>query len=410
MRVSYYIHVEDATDGVTDPPNAPITVYRYQTLESGLSSSGITLVEQQTNFPTLTEETSPTPGNPWTWTVSALSGFAGAPSVWFEYQDADQTVADLHWSGFESSDWLSGVDGDFSLTLSNGVDANIEYTLYLSLRSLLYDGLAVFEKQTAGGAMITTPGLYGFDITADNFDWGGSLPPTAASLTMDADGKVTGHDFGDGPWNLDGTFRLKLQDGARPISYVPGQALALRQLLPDTLTVINEGTSGNAMIQVDGVAEMWDWSVISDGLPVSEIGAANANSQATLTLTWIGGGLMDGETGTGSISLIRSDGSAPESFVALPIVIEAANCCVGRVGDANSSGDDEPTIGDISVLIDAKFIAGTCDGIISCLDEADINQSGVANPTCDDITIGDISILIDYLFITGPSLGLPDCM
>ncbi len=78
-----------------------------------------------------------------------------------------------------------------------------------------------------------------------------------------------------------------------------------------------------------------------------------------------------------------------------------ADCCVGRVGDANGIGGDEPTIGDISAMIDAIFITGTCDGILNCLTEADLNQSGGANPTCNDITIGDISILIDYVFISG---------
>ena len=86
------------------------------------------------------------------------------------------------------------------------------------------------------------------------------------------------------------------------------------------------------------------------------------------------------------------------------------NCCLDRVGDANGVGGDEPTIGDVSVMIDAKFITGTCDGILNCLNEADINQSGGMNATCDDITVGDISTLIDYLFITGASLGLPDCL
>jgi len=85
-------------------------------------------------------------------------------------------------------------------------------------------------------------------------------------------------------------------------------------------------------------------------------------------------------------------------------------CCLGRAGDANGVGGDEPTIGDISVMIDAKFISGTCDGILNCLTEADINQSGSTNPTCDDVSIGDISVLIDYLFITGPTLGLPNCL
>lgn len=84
-------------------------------------------------------------------------------------------------------------------------------------------------------------------------------------------------------------------------------------------------------------------------------------------------------------------------------------CCVGRIGDANGSGSDEPTIGDVSVLIDAKFITGICEGILPCLREADINGTGGCTPTCSDITIGDISMLIDYLFITAWHLGLPDC-
>ncbi|MEW5796030.1 MAG: hypothetical protein AB1772_06675 [Candidatus Zixiibacteriota bacterium] len=89
--------------------------------------------------------------------------------------------------------------------------------------------------------------------------------------------------------------------------------------------------------------------------------------------------------------------------------LTGGGCCVARVGDANSSGEDEPTIGDVTVMIDAKFITGTCDGVLNCLPEADINQSATGEPTCEDVSIGDITYLIDYLFITGPSLGLPDC-
>jgi hypothetical protein len=84
-------------------------------------------------------------------------------------------------------------------------------------------------------------------------------------------------------------------------------------------------------------------------------------------------------------------------------------CCIGRVGDVNGQGGDEPTIGDVGALLDAKFLAGTCVSIVNCLAEADINRSASETPVCDDITIGDISFLIDYLFITGSSLGLPDC-
>jgi hypothetical protein len=88
-----------------------------------------------------------------------------------------------------------------------------------------------------------------------------------------------------------------------------------------------------------------------------------------------------------------------------------ACCCTGMVGDANSSGEEMPTIGDISVLIDAKFITSTCAGIVGCLDESDVNLSATGEAGCEDITIGDISILIDYLFISGPDQygPLPDC-
>ena len=87
----------------------------------------------------------------------------------------------------------------------------------------------------------------------------------------------------------------------------------------------------------------------------------------------------------------------------------AYNCCVGKVGDVNGDGGAEPTLADVSVLIDLLFISRN-PALIGCITEADINQSGGAHPVIDDLSIADISILIDYLFITGPSLGLPDCL
>jgi hypothetical protein len=68
-------------------------------------------------------------------------------------------------------------------------------------------------------------------------------------------------------------------------------------------------------------------------------------------------------------------------------------CCLG---DPNRSGG-EPTIADISAMIDAKFITGDCNSI--CISGADLNGSGGDSPTCNDITITDISILIDCLFL-----------
>jgi hypothetical protein len=84
-----------------------------------------------------------------------------------------------------------------------------------------------------------------------------------------------------------------------------------------------------------------------------------------------------------------------------------SDCCVGRVGDINVSGEDEPTIGDVSLVIDHLFINQPA---LVCYPEADINQSGGANPVPADITIGDVSMLIDYLFISNPQIALPNCI
>jgi hypothetical protein len=99
-----------------------------------------------------------------------------------------------------------------------------------------------------------------------------------------------------------------------------------------------------------------------------------------------------------------TDYSGAQTSAILPLTI-TGGCCFGKVGDANQSGQDEPTIGDISVLIDMLFISGTP---VTCLAEADVNQSGGAEPTVEDITIGDVSILIDHIFISG--VALPDCI
>lgn len=107
--------------------------------------------------------------------------------------------------------------------------------------------------------------------------------------------------------------------------------------------------------------------------------------------------------------LVGKAGYSPQSMGSVYI---GPSCCQGRVGDANGIGGDEPTIGDISVIIDMLFISGS-PGAVSCMAEADVNKSSPNHPdgvVKDDVTIGDISILIDYLFITGPTLGLADCL
>jgi len=92
-------------------------------------------------------------------------------------------------------------------------------------------------------------------------------------------------------------------------------------------------------------------------------------------------------------------------------------CCVARLGDANGVGGDDPTIGDVSQMIDALFITASETVLVTlpaCMAEADVNlssQSAPAHwpPVFNDITIGDISALIDALFITADLSILPNC-
>jgi hypothetical protein len=146
-----------------------------------------------------------------------------------------------------------------------------------------------------------------------------------------------------------------------------------------------------------GFATSLDWQVVS---PAGSSSASSAHLKLSSTV---------GQPGTGrsTSSHLHSQAGFWQDF---SLGGGTPGCCVARVGDANMSGDDEPTISDISTMINAKFITGTCDGVLSCLTEADINRSGGVSPVCADITISDISSLIDYLFITGPSRGLPNCL
>ena len=97
-----------------------------------------------------------------------------------------------------------------------------------------------------------------------------------------------------------------------------------------------------------------------------------------------------------------------------PLVLaERQGCCTVRTGDANGEGiyPDEITLGDIMLLVDVKFVSGDC-GKLPCLQEADVNQDGGADPDCENhVTLGDIMTLVDFLFITGPENGtLPACL
>jgi len=121
----------------------------------------------------------------------------------------------------------------------------------------------------------------------------------------------------------------------------------------------------------------------------------------------------ENELGTYTITFEAHDQYGGTCTTDVIVEVTEASCCVGRVGDANGSNEptDEITLGDIMLLVDVKFISGDCSKL-ACLPEADVNQDGGANPTCEDhVTLGDIMTLVDFLFITGPeNASLPECL
>jgi len=81
------------------------------------------------------------------------------------------------------------------------------------------------------------------------------------------------------------------------------------------------------------------------------------------------------------------------------------SCCEGTVGNVDGLDGDEPTLADVSALIDFLYINYTPP---ACLSEADVNQSGGTVPLRYSITIGDVAMLIDHLYIS--QAPLPDCL
>jgi len=81
-------------------------------------------------------------------------------------------------------------------------------------------------------------------------------------------------------------------------------------------------------------------------------------------------------------------------------------CCLGRVGDVDGVGGDEPSLADVMALVDLMYISGAAP---DCWTEADVNQSGGYSAGRTDITLGDLMMLVTYLFIPGTSVQLPDC-
>jgi len=105
------------------------------------------------------------------------------------------------------------------------------------------------------------------------------------------------------------------------------------------------------------------------------------------------------EWANGSTGLITPDWSGSRCWV--------VGCFAGSVGDVDGLNGDEPTIGDIALIIDFMYLS---QEPIDCLAEADVNLSGtLVDPPLDptDITTGDLNLLIDHIYLS--QAPLPNC-
>jgi hypothetical protein len=274
-----------------------------------LNGDGYTVIQNQTSGG---DGVSAAGANGFTFSASGFSGLSPAPTtLTFDAMGAVTACSCANWNQ----------DGTFTLTVQDGTrPGSIINGRALTLRQLIADGYTVIQNQTSGGDGVNAAGANGFTFSASGFS---GLSPAPTTLTFDAMGAVTACSCAN--WNQDGTFTLTVQDGTRPGSIINGRALTLRQIIPDPLTIPNDGNAGSTDIEVAGDAGPWDWSDYSDGLANSALTAPDTPSSATLTIGWGAGDLYEsGESGTGSLTIQESGGPRPSSTVDIPTIVEGA--------------------------------------------------------------------------------------
>ncbi len=96
----------------------------------------------------------------------------------------------------------------------------------------------------------------------------------------------------------------------------------------------------------------------------------------------------------GTLAFISND--ATLSAGQYPVTLQVG-CCIGTVGNADCSADDQVTMSDLTVLIDHLFISLSA---LCCEGEGNADGEG-------EVTMSDLTVLIDHLFISLDPL--PSC-
>jgi len=251
-------------------------------------------------------------------------GFAVAPLSFGGGIPADLGLAFTNKGAISVSDPGSAAwneDGTFKMRIS---PSNAPYcdvgNLPLHLRNLAQNEFVVFEGQTGGGDAVAT-GTYGFAVAPASF--GGEIPADLA-LAFTNRGAISVSDPGSVAWNEDGTFTMRISPSNAPYCDIRNLTLHLRRIIPNPLTIPDNGRAGSINLQVQSDIGPWDWTDYEDGLANSVLTAPDTFESSTLSVSWAAGALETDETGTGTVTIQRSDGSSPASTVALETTVNEA--------------------------------------------------------------------------------------
>jgi hypothetical protein len=271
---------------------------------------------------------------------------------------ADSVGADVITSSLGYLDFDDSCHCDYSYGDMDGQTATS------SIAAGMADGLGIVLTKSAGN---NGPSAGTVTAPADAFN-------ILAVGSVDGNGVIAGSSS-RGP-TADGRMKPEVcARGVAPVMANPGTTL-------DTLYTTASGTSyaaplvaGAACLLIEAHPE-WTPAQVREALKASGTRADDPNN----TYGW------------GIINADAALGLGPD-------------CCVGKVGNVDGLGGEDPTLADVLALVDFLYVNHVPP---VCLAEADVNQSGGSIPLRRNITISDIARLVDHLYVS--YRPLPDCL
>ncbi len=195
-------------------------------------------------------------------------------------------------------------------------------------------------------------------------------------------------------------FKFNNPDSVKSISFDPAQWILCYKTqgtwnmfittLSEELSRVYRNLAYNDTIEVKGGSGPFNVSIIAGNFP----GGLSIDQYGVIS------GTTTVDTGLYTFMVLFDDlGSAYSDYKELTLhVVAGPGCCVGTVGNADCSENEDPDISDITRLIDYLYLS---HAPLCCLEEADADASG------GEPDISDITSLIDFLYLTHTPLA--DC-